>query len=356
MSSAQLKLVTDWNARDVPLGSDIPLVETELDSLHILPLSIIPLRTGGMRKARLIKNARLEGVIEVFSGPGIGSGQISPSSLHDVFQRRECNSQDFMIVEKLGALASYDTYSLRIQLRQMGLKVDDHVSLRLSDQKTRELTAYMAVFTRPLMTAIYGSAIKEIDKSSDLRKVFTDPDQKHAKENLFKLANKLNLSIMEIPNFLADYGDVYLSLAYYQNCFDELANDIKDFLITLSDLKKHQILRQNEDFIKDCDLIENKINTLISEMTTVLEMFESRTFDMWNDLSSVNFLKMKDMILGYQTSFGGALCAIAVKMAAWSEEFPKKQAVAPIRYADFIRSQMRPGIETIPNIHYVKVR
>ncbi len=237
MSSAQLKLVTDWNARDVPSGSDIPLVETELDSLHILPLSIIPLRTGGMRKARLIKNARLEGVIEVFSGPGIGSGQISPSSLHDVFQRKECNSQDFMIVEKLGALASYDTYSLRIQLRQMGLKVDDHVSLRLSDQKTRELTAYMAVFTRPLMTAIYGSAIKEIDKSSDLRKVFTDPDQKHAKDNLFKLADKLNLSIMEIPNFLADYGDVYLSLAYYQKCLDTIILEIESFMIIVLELK-----------------------------------------------------------------------------------------------------------------------
>ncbi len=104
----------------------IPLVGTELDSLHILPLPIILLRIEEMRNARLIKNSRREGVVELFSGPGMGSGQNSPSSLHKVFQRGEHNRQDFAIVEKLGALPGEDIYSLRIELRQMGIKVDDY--------------------------------------------------------------------------------------------------------------------------------------------------------------------------------------------------------------------------------------
>ena len=36
------------------------------DSLHILPLATVPLRTPGLRRARLIKNTRLRAVVELF--------------------------------------------------------------------------------------------------------------------------------------------------------------------------------------------------------------------------------------------------------------------------------------------------
>ena len=79
-----------------------------------------------MRRAQLINNARQEGMVELFSGPGMGSGQILPFNLHKVFQRGEHNRLDFVIVEKLSALPSCDIFSLRIELRQLGIKVDDY--------------------------------------------------------------------------------------------------------------------------------------------------------------------------------------------------------------------------------------
>ena len=43
------------------------------DSLHILPLSSIPLETPGLQHARLIKNVRLQTVVEMFRDTQTGS-------------------------------------------------------------------------------------------------------------------------------------------------------------------------------------------------------------------------------------------------------------------------------------------
>ncbi len=337
------------------MHTNLALDGAESDSLHILPLSIIPLRTEGLKKARLVKNVRLEGMVELFGGAGTGSGQVSPASLHKVFHRGDHNRQDFVIVEKLVRLPSYDIYSLRIELRQLGIKVNDIATLRLSNEITRELSAYMAVFTRPLVTAICGSGTGNISTMGEVVNLFTGPNQEKISENLNKMAGKLDITIVEILEFIEDYGDVYLSLAYYQKCLEAIILEIESFMIIVLELKKHQILSQNDGFIKVCDEIETKFQTLVSDMITVIEMFKIRTSHMWDNLSFESFSKLKDLVIGYQTSFGGALCAIAVKMSAWSKEFPEPDTIAPIRCADFILWQMRPGIERIPDIQYAEV-
>ena len=56
-------------------------VSLDIDSLHILPLSIIPFDTLALRRARLIKNSNLESMIELYRGEASGSGQTSPRDL-----------------------------------------------------------------------------------------------------------------------------------------------------------------------------------------------------------------------------------------------------------------------------------
>ena len=46
------------------------------DSLHTIPLSMIPLETPGLKRALIIKNARYEGVVELFKAEGSGSSQV----------------------------------------------------------------------------------------------------------------------------------------------------------------------------------------------------------------------------------------------------------------------------------------
>jgi hypothetical protein len=124
----------------------------ELDSLHILPLSILPLETPGLRRARLIKNVRLDSVIELFYDADTGSGQVDISDLGTVFNwPDDAEHPDAVLVSSVCQLHSYDVYTLRIQLRKLGINVEKQVALKLSKEKSDELTVYMKNFTMPLI-------------------------------------------------------------------------------------------------------------------------------------------------------------------------------------------------------------
>lgn len=55
------------------------------DSVYMLPLSIIPLESPALSRALMIKNARLESVLELFEGEDTGSGQIYVSDVRKSF-------------------------------------------------------------------------------------------------------------------------------------------------------------------------------------------------------------------------------------------------------------------------------
>ena len=57
-----------------------PVPDFDRDAIHVLPLSIIPLELGGLRRLRMVKNDELESVIEIFGGDS-GSGHIKLSDL-----------------------------------------------------------------------------------------------------------------------------------------------------------------------------------------------------------------------------------------------------------------------------------
>ncbi len=59
-----------------------PLSDADRDSVHILPLSIIPLQTKGLERTRMIKNAKLESVIELFDDekPARARSRSTPSA------------------------------------------------------------------------------------------------------------------------------------------------------------------------------------------------------------------------------------------------------------------------------------
>ncbi|MDA0241707.1 MAG: hypothetical protein O3A84_17005 [Proteobacteria bacterium] len=44
---------------------------------------------------------------------------------------------------------------------------------------------------------------------------------------------------------------------------------------------------------------------------------------------------------------GGALCTLAVKVDAWTQRFPNRRSGSPMKRAEFIRGEMRQGLEGI---------
>ena len=324
--------------------------DAEKDSLYILPLSIIPLQSAGLRQTHLIKNSQMQGVVELFRDENAGSGQVAPEQLGKVFDLRGPKANDIKIVKSLSVLPSYDVYSLRIELRDLGIEIEQHKDLQLSKSKQQELTDYMMVFTKPLVSFIFeerGSAIRDFQ---DIVRSLQTPDAALVRKNLTELARRLNVATTDLPAFLEDYGDTYLSLAYYQHCLDQNQPQLKDFFTTIQEVKDENYLKNDQSLLRTCLAVSAKLETTVQEVEDILNLFVNTTLEMWEDFSSSNFGTIKSLIKYYQTRVGGALCAITVKMNAWQNEFPVRQTGSLSRRVDFIVNHIRPSINLIEPI------
>jgi hypothetical protein len=328
-----------------------PIEDSDMDSMFILPLSIIPLETPPLRTARLVKNAALKGMVEIFRDQQTGSGQVDVEALPLMFGwPTERLHPDLVTLRRLVLLPSYDVYSLRISLRDTGIPVNDYASLRLSAKKTEELTSYMVMFTRPLMKLIYADASIEINTYDDLLRLFRDPDIARARERLENMAKSLEVPITEVPRFLEDYGDTFMSLSYYRYCLDRLEPYFSACLEALQPIRKHFQLMQDVNLMKTCAVVEEVINSVSASITGRLETFERRTQQMWENITQAEFRTVKHMIERYHVIIGGALCGLTVKMNAFARQFPHPRAGGPVKRADFMVAEMVQGIELIRDI------
>ena len=252
-------------------GKKVP--DNDRDSLHILPLSILPLEINALKRARLIKNVRLNSVIELFKDKDCGSGQIEIEDLPTEFGWSMADPPaDMTMMRKIGNLPSYDVYSLRISLREMDVTVNDVDALRLSDAMNKELTSYMTDFTRPLIMEIYGGDAVEIKDFNDVIKLFRSPDVKDALEKIRTMSAKLNIKPEEIPRFMEDYGDIFLSLSYYRRCLDAIEPVITEFLEAMDELRDNYQFKTDQNLRQTMDMMESTINELMAAITPVREL------------------------------------------------------------------------------------
>lgn len=319
------------------------------DALHILPLSIIPFQTPSLRRARLIKNARLESVVEFFRGEKTGSGQLDINAVGMEFGWNRTHP-DMVVLDKLGGLNSYDVYSLRILLRAHGIEIENHEDLRLSESKNQELTGYMKEFTNPLIVQIYGDEDRTLREFRDVVALFKNPDVEKAREKLKIMADKLEIGLEQVPTFLEDYADIFLSLAYYRQCLDDMRPTVDDFLSSVDDIQSNFQLKGDRHLMETCTKMRSTINGRMAGIRGRFESFDLNTRDMWKDLTAERFRKVETMIRSYHTTIGGVLCALSVKLKAWERLFPKKGSGGPVRRAEFIMSDMKQGIDNIQEI------
>lgn len=314
----------------------------DMDSLHILPLNILPLRHRHLLRTRMLKNSRMEGVVEVLSGEETGGGQIYPYQLDSTYVFVGDDREDLPILKKLSALPSYDVYSLRIELRDMNIDVNKVEHLKLSPGKKEELAGYMTQFTRPLMKAVYGDGVSGQDNVNDVLGMLTDPDMVTARANLDKISRALRMPVSAIPSFLERYGDIYLSLSYYQQALDrnmEALNILMDELERIKKTGTHYALQET------CSTIRNGLLGIVTEVTNIIGVFKSQTVQMWEQVSADRFQETADHITSYHTRLGAALCLIDVKLRTWQTRFPHPTVGNMNQRASFLISDIKPGLE-----------
>jgi hypothetical protein len=321
------------------------------DSLNILPLSIFPFENESLRHARLIMNAHLESVVEVFHDKQSGSGQLDVGEAEKEFGPMSGGSRtDMMVLRALGSLHSYDVFSLRYSLRELGIEVNDLEALKLSDQRVKQLTSYMKDFTHPLIQEIYGNEDVDIQNFGDVIALFKNPDMGEARKKLRIMADKLGVDLADLPKFLEDYGDIFLSLSYYQQCLDEIRPTIKDFLRSIEEIQNNPQFLHNINLMKTCRMMHRTVGGLMKALASRFDSFEESTRNMWHNISAEKFREVEAMIESYHTTIGGELCSLSVKMDAWKQHFPNRRTGGPARRADFLMTDIRQGIENIIEI------
>jgi len=326
-----------------------PIVDAEMDSLFILPLRLIPFKTEGLPRARVVKNNHMQGVLELYSDRETGSGQVAIEDLPEMFRWKEGHGHpDMQILHKLGPLPSYDVYSLRRSLRDHGIPVNNISELKLSEEKNRELTGYMSSFTLPLIRQIYGEDDNmKVGKFEDIVGLFKDPDVKKALSKLKMMAEKLQLRIDQIPRFIEDYGDIFLSLSYYRNCLDRLDPLIEGFVYAMKEMRKSFQVKNDRTLMAEMDRIEQTMNRLLQFLRRTFDDFDARSKDMWNNLSAAKFEQVKSIVENAHTTVGGVLCGLTVKMNAWVIRFPNPKSGGPGQKGEFIMTDMRPGLNEV---------
>ncbi|WP_225889818.1 hypothetical protein [Indioceanicola profundi] len=332
-----------------PQGGDPGMLFDDMsrDALHILPLGMLPIRTPGLRRAKLIRNARLETVVEVFQDRATGSGQVHPDRLPVLFPTHKAELQaDTAQVAKLTQVNSFDVYTLRKELRRLGIEVNDTAFLRLSAQKRGELTGYMKDFTRPLIQQVYGTEDRRIGDTSDILSMLSNPDREEALRNLRRLSDRLKVELNEIPEFLEEYGDVFLSLAYFRSCLDGIVPEVQRFLKWADEAGESENIARDRLVMRMLDDVRSKLTGITTSITGRFEAFDRRSQDFWTDISADSFREVRSQIEAHHVTIGGVLCGLAVKTALWRERFPRGGG-SPQKRVEFIRSEIMPGLDHI---------
>ncbi len=321
----------------------------DLDSLYVLPLRIVPLESSALQRARMVKDSRLNSAIEIFSNKATGTGLVY---LHDLkasslgMSKREFKA-DHTLLASLGRLNSFDVYSLRICLRELKIQVNSSEYLDLSSEKKSSLAEYMKAFTLPLIKQVYGTTDFEAEESGDIIKLFSDPDLDVALEKLRRLSDILDIELQDIPKFLEDFSDIYLSLAYYQQYLDDITPKITAFIDELLMLKSNWQMRQDPRLMDACYSLESSLNDLIASVSGRFEAFNRNTDHMWENITAERFRKVEALIKAHHATIGGILCGVGSKMTAWRSFFVDAAAGGPVGRSEIIMSDILPGLDKV---------
>jgi hypothetical protein len=351
VSEAETEDQTDAQAEPVD-EKESKSISVDMDSLHILPLKIIPFENSILKSARLIKNARLETVVELFRHEEGASGQVAVNDVWGVLGVEPDDpkiERDRSMLQRLGGLYSYDVYTLRKMLRAFGIEIANNNALKLSPEKSAELAEYMSKFTHPLLTQVFGGVDSEIKDLEQLLDMFRAPDKGNALKNLQIMAKKLEIEISDIPKFLEDYGDIFMSLAYFRECLDDIIPQITQLLEDMGEMRKNMQLASDRNLMRTCSFMEERLTDITTSLTGRFESFHQHSSDMWVNVTAASFRNVKQMVANHHTTLGGVLCGLAVKMSLWEEKFGGGRG-GLVQRSEFIMSEMRHGIDTIAAI------
>lgn len=321
------------------------------DDFDKLPLSIIPLASERLKSSRLVKNTRLETMLELHNDPVSGSLQIRPEDIPKNFPGASKNDLD--IIQKLSELKSYDVYSLRLSLKKLGIEVDPS-ALALSDEMKERLERYSAEFTRPLILHLFGDAEHhDIKDAQDFHRLFQAPNVALVQERLKNLSQKTGVAPSDLPAFLEHYRDLFLATLYYRNNFEALVPELNHLWLWLSDLKSQPEAAASAEGTASCRKVTGAFRALFISTRERLAKFRAAFDAFWSDTSPEAFARLKQEIEDNHLSMGAVLCGIGVKIRDWARAFPAGQRMDARSRLQYVMTELEPGLDQLTQMENV---
>ncbi|WP_420402821.1 hypothetical protein [Nisaea sp.] len=335
----------DFSAERTPLVPD-----RDQDSLHTLDCAILPLRSKGARKLRLIKNVRMETRIELYRETGMGSGQVAIDELPDfVAATDELVHHDIPMLEKIGEMESFDPYSLRRGLRAAGIVIEDMSAFSLSAAKKRELQPHMRNLTRPLVQYVFGANEIELDDPQAIREILDQAEGIAVRMRLERLAASLQTSTDNLPEMLEDYGDVFLSLGFYKQHVSDLVPRIGLLQDWIDEARRPAHIGNDPVMGPALEKTVSVLGALSKSLTTRFRNFDTKTQIRWERVTVSTFNQVRTLISDHQASLAAVLCGLLVKVYEWEQRFPGGGGSLE-RRAEFVMADLRSGLDRLAAI------
>ena len=317
------------------------------DSIHTLPLSVLPVATAALSRARLIKNHRLETRVELFRESGIGSGQIAIDEVPDFFSGDpDALQDDLLLLHRIGQLPAYDPYTLRMGLRQAGIDVLSLEALQLSPAKKAELLPLMRDITRPLIVHLYGDRRDDPGDLHTLIRLIANPDTPKVRARIQSMAAGLRISVDALPDMLEDYGDTYLALSYYRSYFLYALPVLDRLRDWMEEVRENSFLRTDAGAQRTLRQVDDVLVHLAASVKRRFEGFDRQTKVNWDKVTVGTFQQLRDLISRHQQSLAEVLCGLTVKIYEWEQRFPAGGG-SPDKRADFVGSDLKPGLDAL---------
>lgn len=305
-------------------------------TLHTLSLDTLPLTHPMLRKSRMVKNARFESVVELYRDKKSGSGQQYVDTVATMLGLNHKDGPDLGLLRNIAMLPTFDIFSVRLLLRDIGVSVA--VSEPLPPEVGRAIEAQMRKFTIPLLRYVYGSDSHAATDLSHLVLLFRDPDGKRAEEHLKRLADRLKIPVLQVPRFLEDYSDTFLAISFYQHTYFSLKPSVDEFLGSIASLKTH--FQRSHVVISALDRVHADFSQLMKSTAKRLNASEQLANLLWGEGLTVPMDTLQSRIREFQFLLGHLMCGISVKIAAWTNAFPRPQAGTPKKCVELITTDI----------------
>jgi hypothetical protein len=161
------------------------------------------------------------------------------------------------------------------------------------------------------------------------------------------MSQKIGIPVEEIPAFLREYEDIFLSAAYYRHNLEGIFPKLNRCAAWLMDLQKQREVVASPPTRASCRNVMRYMGFLSTSARERLSRFTAGFEMFWKDMNQETFRKLTEDIEENHAGTGAVLCGLTVKVGGWAKKFPRKDIGGPAESIIYAMTEMEPGLEEL---------